>query len=198
MLETAGRVFAARGFREASMDEIAEAAGISKPMLYSYFGSKEGLYFAFVNLAYREVIVAIDTAVTEAIAAGGRAEQQLRAGTRAYYRYVSEHRDGFRVLFREMGDAGGHLAEQRHRLHKRVSIAIAALLEDAEMPPPEPETASALAEAWLSTARALADWWLDHSGRSPEDMEHLLMDLMLHGLLGRDSRPPGRNARTDA
>jgi AcrR family transcriptional regulator len=185
MLEMAGRVFAARGFRDASMDEIADAAGISKPMLYSYFGSKEGLYFAFVNLSYREVVVAIDTAVREAVAAGGGAEEQLRAGVRAYYRYVSEHRDGFRVLFREMGDPGGQLHEQRSRLHRRVATAIEGILQDAGAPPLLPATGDALTEAFLAAARALADWWLDHSGLSPEDMERLLMDLMLNGLLGR-------------
>src|SRR5215472_13920461 len=113
MLETAGRLFADRGFHEASMDEIAEAAGVSKPMLYSYFGSKEGLYFAYVDAAYRELISAIDDAVATA---GSDPERQLRLGTLAYYAYVGEHRHAFRVLFREMGDPGGQLAPQRHRL----------------------------------------------------------------------------------
>src|ERR1035437_876579 len=49
MLEVAGKAFAARGFHAVSMDEIAERAGISKPMLYHYFGSKEGLYVAYVR-----------------------------------------------------------------------------------------------------------------------------------------------------
>src|SRR2546423_10605965 len=87
MLEMAGRVFAARGFHQASMDEIAEGAGISKMMLYNYFGSKEGLYFAYVNLAYRDIVAAIDQAVAAVAGEGGTAEEQLRSGTRAYYRY---------------------------------------------------------------------------------------------------------------
>src|ERR1700721_110456 len=49
MPEVAGRSFAARGFHAVSMDEIAKQAGISKPMLYQYFGSKEGLYVAYVR-----------------------------------------------------------------------------------------------------------------------------------------------------
>ncbi|MBO0683232.1 MAG: helix-turn-helix transcriptional regulator, partial [Candidatus Dormibacteraeota bacterium] len=70
MLETAGRLFAEQGFHAASMEEIADAAGISKPMLYTYFGSKEGLYFAFLELAYRDVISSIDAAVQETVASG--------------------------------------------------------------------------------------------------------------------------------
>src|SRR5256885_9071597 len=129
MLEMAGRVFAARGFNEASMDEIAEAAGISKPMLYSYFGSKEGLYFAYVDQAYRELISAIDEAVA---GAGPDPEQQLREGTLAYYGYVGEHRHAFRVLFREMGDPGGELAPQRHRLGPRGGGAIGEVVAAAQ------------------------------------------------------------------
>src|SRR5947209_16074340 len=82
MLEVAGRVFAARGFHDASMDEIAEAADISKPMLYNYFGSKEGLYFAYVDLSYREIVAAIDEAVAAGARAGEDPAQQLRTGVR--------------------------------------------------------------------------------------------------------------------
>src|SRR5213082_1858579 len=56
MLEVAGRVFAAHGFHEASMDESAQDAGISKPMIYNYFGSKEGLYFAYIELAGQRLL----------------------------------------------------------------------------------------------------------------------------------------------
>lgn len=185
MLEVAGRVFAARGFHAASMDEIAVAADISKPMLYNYFGSKEGLYFAYVDLSYREIVAAIDAAVADAAASGERPEQQLRTGVRAYYRYVGAHQDAFRVLFREMGDPGGELAAQRHRLMRRVANAIEAILRgDDGVPPPAHLSTDALAEAFLGAARSLADWWLDHSQVPAGDIADQLMDVMLTGLRG--------------
>lgn len=193
MLEVAGRVFAARGFHEASMDEIAEAADISKPMLYSYFGSKEGLYFAFVNLSYRDMIAAIDSAVAESAAAGAGPKEQLRAGVRAYYQYVGEHRDAFRVLFREMGDPGGQLEQQRRRLRRRVAAAIQAMLQEVELAAStRPVSAEALAEAFLGAARGLADWWLDHSQWPAADVADQLMDLAMVGLrgFGRDRASP--------
>jgi AcrR family transcriptional regulator len=49
MLDAAGRVFAQGGYHSASMDEIAELADVSKPLLYAYFDSKEGLYTAYIN-----------------------------------------------------------------------------------------------------------------------------------------------------
>jgi AcrR family transcriptional regulator len=188
MLEVAGRVFAARGFHEAAMDEIAEAAGISKQMLYNYFGSKEGLYFAYVNLAYRDIIAAIDEAVAGAVAAGSQPDQQLRAGVRAYYLYIGEHRDAFRVLFREMGDPGGELAKQRRRLSRRVEAAIDDILQGANARPGQLGNTEALAEAFLGAARALADWWLDHSQVSAAELEGQLMEWALVGLQGMSGR----------
>jgi AcrR family transcriptional regulator len=182
MLEMAGRVFGERGFHEASMDEIAEAAGISKPMLYSYFGSKEKLYFAYVDHAYQELISAID----DAVASETTPEGQLRAGTLAYYRYVGERRHAFQVLFREVGDPGGRLAQQRRRLARRVALAFEAILgpdSDAE----------SLAEAELGAARALANWWFDHPEVSAEEITERLVTLVLVGLEGilrqRDQAP---------
>ncbi|HYW24996.1 MAG TPA: TetR/AcrR family transcriptional regulator [Terriglobales bacterium] len=189
MLEVAGSVFAARGFHEASMDEIAEAADISKPMIYNYFGSKEGLYFAYVDLSYRKIVAAIDAAVAESAAAGDGPDRQLRTGVRAYYRYVGEHQDAFRVLFREMGDPGGKLAGQRHRLSRRVANAIEGILRGGNALPPSHLTTDALAEAFLGAARSLADWWLDHSQVPADDIADQLMDLTLAGLRGPTDTP---------
>jgi AcrR family transcriptional regulator len=182
MLEMAGRVFAAHGFHDASMDEIAEAAGVSKPMLYSYFGSKEGLYFAYTDLAYRELIAAIDDA---AAGAGPDPEQQLRAGTLAYYVYVGDHRDAFRVLFREMGDpGGGQLTAQRHRLARRVGASIEEMVLASEARPWTPADTEALAEAWIGAARSMANWWLDHPDMSADAVCRRLLQFFMSGVRG--------------
>ena len=84
MLEAAGEAFATHGFHGSSMDEIAAAAGITKPMLYRYFGSKEGLYAAYLRRTGRELIErvrALDSAgpLAGGPAAGGPARlSQLR------------------------------------------------------------------------------------------------------------------------
>jgi AcrR family transcriptional regulator len=181
MLEMAGRVFAARGFHEASMDEIAEAAGVSKPMLYSYFNSKDGLYFAYVDLAYRELISAIDVAVA---GAPPDPPSQLAAGTLAYYRYVGEHRHAFRVLFREMGDPGGQLAPQRHRLARRVGTSIEELVRAAEARRWTAADTELLSEAWIGAARSMADWWLDHPEISAESVTERLVGFAMAGIHG--------------
>src|SRR3954470_19518463 len=88
MLDAALEIFAARGFEAASMDEIAEATGITKPMLYSYFGSKEGLYLACIDRAGRPMIEAFRTAVL----AEDDPARRLWQGVRAFLGWVDEHR----------------------------------------------------------------------------------------------------------
>src|SRR5918912_684927 len=63
MLDAAGSAFARHGFHGASMDAIADAAGISKPMLYNYFGSKEGLYAAYVKRSGQALVETMARAV---------------------------------------------------------------------------------------------------------------------------------------
>ena len=179
MLEMAGSVFAARGYHEASMDEIAELAGVSKPMLYSYFGSKEGLYLAYVELSFQRLITAIDEAVA---GAGPDVERQVRAGTLAYYRYVDEHRDGFRVLYREAGAQGRMTPRQHRHLSRRTAAGLEQILLAAEGPPIERDDLEMLTEMWIGAARLLADWWLDHPELSTEAIAERFLGFGLGGI----------------
>ena len=102
MLEAAGQAFATHGFHDASMDAIAEAAGISKPMLYNYFGSKQGLYVAYVERSGR----ALMKSMREADSRSAPAAQRLHAGILAFLTYAEEHRSGWTILHRETPRAG--------------------------------------------------------------------------------------------
>src|SRR5215212_1674937 len=98
MLEVAGELFAERGFHAASMDEIAERADISKPMLYAYFGSKEGLYSAYMERIGARLLEAMDAAVDPAL----EPRAQVYASMAAFLGFVEEHRPGWAVLQREL------------------------------------------------------------------------------------------------
>src|SRR5688500_14107879 len=63
LLDLAERAFAERGFQAVSMDDIAAAAGVTKPLIYSYFGSKEGLYLAGIRRAYEDCVERVEEAV---------------------------------------------------------------------------------------------------------------------------------------
>src|SRR5436305_10275094 len=108
MLEAAGQAFATHGFHEASMDAIAEAAGISKPMLYNYFGSKQGLYVAYVERSGGLLI----QRMREAAPPDAPAAERLRAGVLAFLTYAQEHSAGWAILHRETIAQGGPLATE--------------------------------------------------------------------------------------
>src|ERR1700760_1263876 len=97
MLEAAGDAFSRRGLHRSSMDEIAQAAGVSKPMLYRYFRSKENLYAAYLRMTGQELIDRVRAPETRDHPPLAR----LRAGLRAFLTYVEEHRAGWTVLHGE-------------------------------------------------------------------------------------------------
>ena len=101
MLEVAGEVFAERGFHAASMDEIADRADISKPMLYAYFGSKDGLYSAYMQRTGAQLLATMDAAVDPELEPG----PQVYASMAAFLGFVEEHREGWSVLQRELAAA---------------------------------------------------------------------------------------------
>src|SRR5690242_150972 len=101
ILDAAGQVFA-RGYHGASMDEIAGLADVSKPMLYAYFGSKEGLYVAYVDRTGRELLDRLAGATTP----DDQPSVRLRAGILEFLAFIEEHRDGWQVLFGELTSIG--------------------------------------------------------------------------------------------
>ena len=169
MLDAAGRAFAAHGFHAASMDEIAADAGISKPMLYNYFGSKQGLYVAFVERDGRELLESMRLAGSPDAPAGER----LLAGILAFLTYVDEHRSGWAVLYREAATQGGSLAAEVAALRERIAGLLARLLGS-----------DALAHAFVGAGESLANWWLEHPEEPKEQVAALLMSLAAAGLAG--------------
>ncbi len=159
ILDVAGHVFARAGYDAAPMDEIAERAGVSKPMLYTYFGSKEGLYLAYIERAGGELLERLVGAAPP----GDESAAGLRARISEFLAFVEEHADGWRVLFREMASTRP-FAEQVATLRARIVEAIRRMIESA------PGTrdvypgaaADALAHAIVGAGESLANWWLDH------------------------------------
>jgi AcrR family transcriptional regulator len=162
MLDAAGFAFATRGFHAASMDTIAEAAGISKPMLYNYFGSKEGLYVAYVERSGQALLDTMRHASDPAAPVGER----LRGGVRAFLAYVDEHRSGWSVLYQEASAQGGPLAEQVAGLRLRIAHMLTTLFGD-----------EAFAHAFVGAGESLANWWLEHPEVPRAELVELLMKI---------------------
>ena len=88
-------LFAHRGYRATTMDDIAEAAGVTKPLLYQHFSSKRALYLELVDSIAKDLLTAVGRAVAQA--EGPR--QQVELGFAAYFRLVVSHEAEFRLLY---------------------------------------------------------------------------------------------------
>ncbi len=156
ILRVAGQVFAEGGYERASMDRIAGLAGVSKPMLYAYFGSKEGLYLAYIERTGGELVQRLVSADRK------DARGRLRAVINEFLAFVQEHSDGWTVLFREL-NARQPLAEQVSQLRSEVVDEVRRMLESDEEPSWRGLSAPAsegVAEAIVGAGEALANWWL--------------------------------------
>ena len=125
LLDVALEVFAARGFDGTSMAELAEAAGITKPVLYQHFSSKRELYLELLEDVGRQ----LQEAVGKATAAAARPHEQVAAGFRAYFSFVNEHRSAFQLLFLGSSRHDREFADAVERVEESMADAIAPLIE---------------------------------------------------------------------
>jgi AcrR family transcriptional regulator len=187
MLDVAGGVFAARGFHAASMDEIAEGAGISKPMIYSYFGSKEGLYFAYIELAGQRLLSRMAEAAASVDDAGNiDPERRLLASALALFSHVDENREEWSVLFGELAARGAPFSREVAAVRRAITSRTAALfdiiLQRAKIDPAAVGGTEPLAYAFVGAGESLANWWLDNPHETVEAMAHRLLDVAWVGL----------------
>jgi AcrR family transcriptional regulator len=182
MLEVAERTFAERGYHAASVDAIAEGAGITKPMVYAYFGSKEGLYLACMERARRRLFESIDVAAD----ADAAPDEQLWQGLLAFLAFVSEQRDSWTVLFRETTTLGGPFADEAARLRRQIARLVAQLLGEAVaaegLDPDRMEATEPLAHALVGAAEAIARWWIEHPEEKKDRVARWLMNFIWMGL----------------
>ena len=169
LLGVARRLFARDGYRGASMESIAEAAGVTKPVLYQHFSSKRALYSALLANDLGRLTGELEAAFSQAESN----EERLRQGFGAYLDFVDRHEDAFRLLFTEAlgldADFQRQVAEFRRWVAGRVARIIAA---EAGLDAPR---ARALAAAIVGMAEGAAGWWLDE--RRPLDAGELADEL---------------------
>ncbi|MFI1004026.1 TetR/AcrR family transcriptional regulator [Streptomyces galbus] len=195
MLDAAVRTFGQRGYMAASMDEIAELAGVSKPLVYLYLNSKEDLFTACIR---REA-----TALVAAVRAGVRtdlpADRQLWAGLRAFFAHTAEHPDAWSVLHLQARTHGEVFAAEvtamRDEIVTFVTQLIAAAAREAHRNPDLPEREVAgLAEALVGAAESLAAWANATEGVTARQAATTLMNFAWSGLgdlmAGRPWSPP--------
>ena len=169
ILEDALEVFSARGFNEASLDEVAARGGISKALIYEHFVSKRELQLALLDTFVHELI----ERVVGAIASEDENEARLRAGIEAFLEFAEELPAALRLLTRNISDPV------------------------ADAPPPQPgdmaleDTSAILAHLIAGGVQFMAGWWLENPKPiAREDVVEVAMGLYWLGLerLGEGER----------
>ncbi|SNT45294.1 DNA-binding transcriptional regulator, AcrR family [Asanoa hainanensis] len=173
MLDAAVRVFSRRGFHDASMDEIAEEAGISKPMVYAYLGSKDDLFRACVHREGTRLLESIVAVVADDLPA----DEQLWRGLRGFFGFVGAHRDGWAVLYRQARSGPSYdLAALRTRIVEVVAGMLKRAVESQGRTARD-EDLTASAYALVGAAESIADWLADHPEADPDHSAARLMNF---------------------
>ena len=180
MIQVAEEVFAERGYAAASMDEIAERVGVSKPMLYEYFRSKEGLLLACVAQSRSELREATEQAVTGATSA----EEAFRRGLRAFFVHIRQRRQAWSLLRHEMTLIGSTASDEIEATRRQQTDLIAKLMAgyfDAG----SPLRVEAAAEFVVGACERLAIWCERHEEVTPDRATDYAMDILWTGLRER-------------
>jgi AcrR family transcriptional regulator len=183
LLDVADRLFAERGFHGASMDELARRAGVSKPVIYDHFGSKEQLFATCV----RRTGEALAGQVARAVRKESEPRARLRAGSIAYFRFLAEQLQAWAVLFDEQEGRDARFAAEAARIRRRQSELMIDLMAETSGTTPDHEGRTRLEAMTLAIAGAyesLSLWWREHPEVPPEQLADWLLDLIWPGLEG--------------
>jgi AcrR family transcriptional regulator len=178
LLDVALEVFGDQGFHTTSMNDVAEAAGVTKPVLYQHFRSKRDLYRALLT----DVGAHLLDEITKATAAAQGPREQVELGFIAYFRFVESNEPAFRVLFGGGTRRDEEFAAQVAEVEGAIAEAIAALIDVADLTVSQRRH---LAHGLVGLAEGTSRLWVDEGAQEPaENMARLVADLAWRGLRG--------------
>ncbi len=178
LLDVALAVFGEQGFHPASMNDVAEAAGVTKPVLYQHFRSKRDLYREVLTDVGAHLLEAITTATTTAESP----HEQVELGFIAYFGWVEGNQAAFRVLFGGGTRRDGEFAAQVAKVEGAIAEAIATLIE---VPGLTPAQRRHLAHGLVGLAEGTSRLWISEGSHEPaERLARLVADMAWRGLRG--------------
>lgn len=175
ILDVAVQVFARNGFHGTSMNDVADAAGVTKPVLYQHFDSKQELYLALLNEVGRRMLHAISKAT--AGATNGREMTEL--GFSAYFRFVAEDRDAFLLLYGTGASRDDEATQAVRRMTAEAAKAISPLIAvDVD-----PVHRRVLAQGLVGMAEGVSRYLVEQGGEiDPDVIARQVADLAWAGL----------------
>jgi AcrR family transcriptional regulator len=157
ILSVARTLFASNGYEATGIVDIARAAGVTRPVVYKHFESKEAIYLAVVRLARGELMGELESAV----AGDGEPADRVRAATDVYFRYVERNQHAWEILFGGGAAVAGPAAVEAARLRADTIGFMARQIRLAAPNAPE-ELCDAFAHGLSGSAEQIAKWWRRH------------------------------------
>lgn len=196
LLTAAQQVFVRQGYHAAAMDEIADRAGVSKPVLYQHFPSKMQLYLAVID----EQVAVLTSAVRSALRATDDNQQRIHRVLSAYFDFIDGVAAGgdagaYRLLF-ESDLSADPAVRDRVSVSTDVTVqaVCATVRADTGLPADQAEL---LAVALIGAAQVAARWWLDAGRPIPKaDAVRLLEALQWRGISNFPRQPIAGSARS--
>ncbi|MEY9840473.1 TetR/AcrR family transcriptional regulator [Streptacidiphilus sp. EB103A] len=179
LLGAAEEVFVAQGYHAAAMDDIAERAGVSKPVLYQHFPGKLELYLALLD----KHCDALVEAIRGALEATTDNKLRVQATTEAYFAYVAEESGAFRLVFESDLTNEAPVRERVEAVTRATATLVSKVIaEDTDLPE---EEAMLLAVGVCGLCQITARFWLAQGGTIPKDEAvRLVSSLSWRGLKG--------------
>ena len=180
LLDAASEVFTSKGYHAAAMDDIADAAGVSKPVLYQHFPSKLDLYLALLDQSCDRLV----DVVGEALASTDDNADRVIATVAAFYEFISSTGGEFRFVFESDLTGDGAVQRRLSRVNDEISDAIAEVIAgDTSLPP---QQAKLLAVSLVGIAQVSARYWIsgETSAITLDEAKHLVSSLAWRGIGG--------------
>ena len=179
LLVAALEVFTAAGYHSAAMDEIADRANVSKPVLYQHFPSKLELYLAVLDLHIDSLVFAIQ----KAIASNRENSSRVAATVEAYFGFIDSEGEAFRLLFESDMNLEPQVRERLNRMTYDCAAAVSAVISiDTGL---GKEESMMLAVGLIGTVQTTARHGLDRDGKiDRRRATELVMNLIWRGISG--------------
>jgi AcrR family transcriptional regulator len=184
LLDVGRSLFARKGFDATSVEEIAQKAGVSKPVVYEHFGGKEGLYAVVVD---REMSRLLD-AITGALTSTGKPRELVERAAFALLDYVESSSDGFRILVRDspVAQATGSFSSLLSDAASQVEHIMANQFKERGF---DAKHAPMYAQMLVGMVALTGQWWLDARKPAKAVVAAHLVNLAWNGLSGLEAKP---------
>jgi AcrR family transcriptional regulator len=189
LIDVGRTVFAKLGYEGASVEEIADRAKVSRPIVYEHFGGKEGLYAVVVDREMDYVVRRISEAIST-----GTPRERVEQAALAFLTYVKDNPDGFAILTHDtpVTTAGGSMSSLLNDVATRVGDVFAVAFKNAGY---DPKAAPIYAHALIGMVTYVGQWWTDERKPGVEEVANHIAALAWMGLRHLPKKPVRSSAK---